>query len=98
MMAKGYWVVRVDIIDPVAYKKYTAFVGPFLAANGGRFLVRGGQHIVPEGAARARTVVVEFPSYEAAQAAYDSAEYAAGKAIRQDAGILDFVIVEGYDG
>lgn len=96
-MAKGYWVVRVDVTDPQAYKSYAAFVGPFLAANGGRFLIRGGQYTVPEGTARARTVVVEFASYAAAQAAYSSAEYEAGKAIRLPAGIVDFVIVEGLE-
>ena len=41
-MAKGYWVVHLDVDDPVAYRTYQAFVNPFLAANGGRFLVRGG--------------------------------------------------------
>lgn len=96
-MAKGYWVVRVDVTDPEQFKRYSAFVGPFLDANGGRFLVRGGQYTVPEGAARARTVVVEFPSYEAAQAAYDSADYQAGIELRRNAGIVDFVVVQGYD-
>lgn len=97
-MAKGYWVVRVDVSDPDEFKKYQAFVGPFLAANGGRFLVRGGRFAVPEGTARVRTVVVEFDSYEAAQAAYDSDEYQRGIALRRPASEVDFVIVEGYDG
>ena len=96
-MAKGYWVVRVDVIDPEQYKTYQAFVGPFLATHGGRFLVRGGRHAVPEGSARQRTVVVEFPSYEAALKAYDSSEYQGGIALRRDAGMLDFVIVEGFE-
>ena len=96
-MAKGYWVVRVDVIDPEQYKTYQAFVGPFLETHGGRFLVRGGRHAVPEGSARQRTVVVEFPSYEAALKAYDSSEYQGGIALRRDAGMLDFVIVEGFE-
>lgn len=96
-MAKGYWVVRVDVIDPEQFKMYQAFVGPFLNAHEGRFLVRGGRNAVPEGMARQRTVVVEFPSYEAALTAYDSSEYQNGIALRRDAGVVDFVIVEGYD-
>lgn len=96
-MAKGYWVVRVDVTDPEQFKQYSAFVGPFLDAHGGRFLVRGGRHAVPEGMARQRTVVVEFPSYEVALSAYDSAEYQAGIELRREAANLDFVIVEGYD-
>jgi len=43
-------------------------------------------------------VVVEFPSYEAALSAYDSAQYQGGIELRRHAGALDFVIVEGYDG
>ncbi|MGB3335765.1 MAG: DUF1330 domain-containing protein [Devosia sp.] len=97
-MAKGYWVARVDVTDPEQFKKYSAFVGPFVAANSGRFLVRGGEHVVREGEARARTVIVEFASFAAAQAAYDSAEYQAGIELRRNAGIVDFVIVEGYEG
>ena len=96
-MAKGYWVVRIDVIDPEQCKKYQAFVGPFLDAHDGRFLVRGGRHAVPEGMARQRTVVVEFPSYEAALTAYDSSEYQGGIALRRDAGMVDFVIVEGFE-
>ena len=96
-MAKGYWVVRVDVIDPEQFKIYQAFVGPFLAEHDGRFLVRGGRHTVPEGTARQRTVVVEFPTYEAALKAYDSAEYQGGIEMRENAAVIDFVVVEGYE-
>lgn len=51
-MAKGYWVARVDVTDPEQFKTYQAFIGPFLAANNGRFLVSGGRHTIPEGTAR----------------------------------------------
>ena len=95
-MAKGYWVARVDVTDPDQFKVYSAFVGPYVAAHNGRFLVRGGQQALREGTARQRTVIVEFDSYAAAQAAYDTPEYAAGIELRRHAGIIDFVIVEGY--
>jgi uncharacterized protein (DUF1330 family) len=97
-VAKGYWVARVDVTDPEQFKQYSAFVGPFVAAHGGRYLVRGGTQLVTEGESRARTVVIEFASYQAARAAYDLDEYQAGIALRRDAGIVDFVIVEGYEG
>ena len=45
---------------------------------GARFLVRGGRYEVMEGRARSRTVVLEFPSYEAALACYRSPEYRSG--------------------
>ena len=40
-MAKGYWIVRVDIADPEQYKKYIAANAKPLGKYGARFLVRG---------------------------------------------------------
>lgn len=63
-----------------------------------RYLVRGGAREVPEGKVRARTVVLEFPSYDAALACYRSPEYQAAKKLRDGKGEIDLIIVEGYDG
>src|SRR5262245_1344517 len=61
---RGYWIGHVDVTDPEGYKAYVAAnAGPF-AKYGGRFLVRGGTKEVLEGKVRARTVVMEFPSYQ----------------------------------
>ncbi|HQZ13415.1 MAG TPA: DUF1330 domain-containing protein [Devosia sp.] len=97
-MAKGYWVVNLRVDDPDAYVGYQKVVGPFLAANGGRFVVRGGRQIVPEGTALPRTVVVEFDSFADAERAYYSDAYQAAMQTRLSASSADFVIVEGYEG
>jgi uncharacterized protein (DUF1330 family) len=97
-MPKGYWVVHLDVTDAAAYQRYREFVQPFLAANGGRFVIRGGAQEVTEGAVKARTVIVEWPSYEAARTAYHSAEYGEGKKLRTAISAADFAIVEGYEG
>ena len=94
-MAKGYWVVGVDVEDPEHYGIYQQFVRPFLAASGGRFVVRGGQQDVVEGNARKRTVVVEFPSYAEAVKVYHSEAYQTGMQYRLASSVADFVIVEG---
>ena len=65
---------------------------------GARFLIRGGDQTVKEGDARPRTVVIEFPSLEAAQDCYDSPTYQKAKVIRVNYAIGDLVIVEGWDG
>ncbi|WDR03381.1 DUF1330 domain-containing protein [Devosia algicola] len=96
-MAKGYWIVSIDVSDADAYGDYQAFVRPFLADNSGRFVVRGGQNEIVEGTGRARQVVVEFPSFEQARAAYWSEAYQSGMQKRLAASVADFVIVEGYD-
>jgi len=96
-MAKGYWVVNLDVTDQALYDDYRAFVAPFLAGRSARFIVRGGEAEVVEGTVLPRVVVVEFPSYADAVAAYHSAEYAQGKQNRLDASTANFVIVEGAE-
>lgn len=97
-MPKAYWVAHVDIQDPEIYAKYRdANAAPF-AKYGARFLVRGAPKAQMEGQSRSRTVVIEFPSLEAATECYNSPEYQAAKAIRDPISTADTVIVEGYEG
>jgi uncharacterized protein (DUF1330 family) len=93
---RGYWVAHVDITDLEGYKLYQAANAKPFGMFGGRFLVRGGRQLVKEGQVRSRTVVMEFPSYEAALACYRSPEYQAAKAIRQGKGDIDLIIQDGY--
>lgn len=97
-MPKGYWVVDLEVTDPEGYKSYQAFVRPFLAANGGRFIVRGGQLEVVEGTSRPRVVVIEFESFEHARRVYHSAEYQEGRKLRLGRSSGNVTIVEGFDG
>lgn len=95
-MAKGYWLGHTEIRDVEQYRKYQAANAAAFDKFGGRFLVRGGVQNVKEGAAMPRSVVIEFPSYEAALACYDSPEYQAAKKHREGVSDIDLVIVEGY--
>jgi uncharacterized protein (DUF1330 family) len=95
---KGYWIGHVDITDPEGYKAYMAANAVPFGKFGGRFLVRGGTREVPEGKVRGRTVVLEFPSFDAALACYRSDDYQAAKRLRDRKGELDLIVVEGYDG
>jgi uncharacterized protein (DUF1330 family) len=97
-MAKGYWIVQIDVHDMEAYKPYQAAAGVALGKFGGKYVVRGGTHEVVEGTARSRTVVIEFPSYQNALDCYRSAEYQKAKPGRTDLAASDFVVIEGYDG
>jgi uncharacterized protein (DUF1330 family) len=97
-MPRGYWIAHVDVADAEAYKAYVAANAAPFAKYGARFLVRAGRCEVPEGASRARQVVIEFKDYETALACYRSPEYQAAKALRETASLCDLVIAEGYDG
>ncbi|MYM56461.1 DUF1330 domain-containing protein [Thalassovita mangrovi] len=97
-MTKAYWVAHVDVDDPDVYENYKrANAAPF-AEYGAKFIVRGGDQEIREGQVRGRTVVIEFPSYEAAVACYESEGYQKAKALRDPVSQGDLVIVAGYDG
>jgi uncharacterized protein (DUF1330 family) len=97
-MSKGYWVATVDVHDAERYKAYIAANAEPFHKYGARFLARGGRYECPEGSCRARNVVIEFPSFEAALDCYRSPEYARAIALRIPVSTIDLVIVEGYDG
>lgn len=97
-MSKGYWVGHVDVHDPEEYKKYLAANALPFRKYGARFLVRGGKFENPEGSARARNVVIEFPTYEAAVSCWHSPEYQDALKLRKSVSTIDLVIVEGCDG
>ncbi len=97
-MPKGYWIAHITVTDMDAYQAYRAVVPGILAAHSGKFIVRAGSQSIVEGTARPRTVVIEFPSFQAAQDCYNSPEYQAAKALRTTASDGDICIVEGWEG
>lgn len=94
-MTKGYWIARIDVRDPEAYKDYITTATPAYQQYGARFIVRGGAYEAIEGAARSRNVVIEFPSLEAAKACYNSPQYQKAKAIREQFSDGELIIIEG---
>lgn len=97
-MAKGYWIVRVDITDQEKYKAYIAANAQPLGKFGARFLVRGGRFENPEGTSRTRNAVIEFPTYQAAMDCWKSSEYQQALKLRQPVSTADLIIIEGYEG
>ena len=94
-MPKGYVIAHAVVTDPDAWGQYAAKTQVALDKFGGVPIVRGGRHEIIEGDGVARNVVLEFPSYEAALGYAKSVEYAEAKALRQGAGTIDIVVVEG---
>jgi uncharacterized protein (DUF1330 family) len=97
-MAKGYWIGRVDVQNAEGYQPYAANNAAIFKKFGARFVVRAGKYENPEGSARSRNVVIEFPDYATALACYNSPEYQANIKVRQPHSTADIVIIEGYDG
>jgi uncharacterized protein (DUF1330 family) len=97
-MAKGYWIVRVDVADQEKYKAYIAANASPLRKFGARFLVRAGKYETVEGGSRSRNAVIEFPSYQAALDCWKSSEYQAAIKLRAPVSTIDLIVIEGYDG
>jgi len=88
------WIAHVTVTDTDAYGRYAALAGPAIAKHGGVFIARGGRYVQLEGTERARHVVAQFPSLEAAKACYNSADYQAALDHARGASERDLVIVE----
>ena len=97
-MAKGYWVVSVDVSDADGYKLYVAENRNAFRKYCARFITRGGKSEVVEGKGRSRIVVIEFKDYATALECYRSPEYAKAIALRKGSAVADIIIVDGYDG
>jgi len=75
-MPKAYWVATYRTVSNAdALAAYGKNAGTALQAAGGRILTRGMPALTLDGGYRGRTVIVEFDSVEAAQAAYNSPAY-----------------------
>ena len=98
-MPKAYMIVQYQsVAKPDKIADYAKLAGPAVAAQGGRFLVRGVPAKTYEAGKNERTVVVEFPSLEKARAAYEGPEYATAlEALGKDAAVRDMRIVEGVE-
>jgi uncharacterized protein (DUF1330 family) len=96
-MLKGYWIAHIEVSGLEEYKKYVEANSAAYAKFGGRCLARGGRYEILEGNGRSRNVIWEFPSFEAAVACYNSAEYQAAREYRKSAAVGDFVVVEGLE-
>ncbi|RMA41001.1 DUF1330 domain-containing protein [Rhodophyticola porphyridii] len=94
-MPKGYIIGHITVTDPEAYPEYVQRDTPILDNLGGRFIIRGGQSEVVEGETHERHVVIEFPSYEDALAAYNDPDYQEVANIRRNAADSIIIVVEG---
>jgi uncharacterized protein (DUF1330 family) len=92
----AYFIVDVEVTDPVGFEEYRKLVPATIAQYGGRFLVRGGAVEQLEGDWQpGRVVVLEFPSLEQAKRWYNSEEYRDPKALRFKTAKAKMILVEG---
>ncbi len=94
----AYVIVQERIDDPAMFDEYRSHVLPTFEPFDGRFLVRGGEYSVLEGEwALDRTVVVEFPSRQQAEAWYHSEAYQKILPLRTNASQCNLIIIDGAE-
>ncbi len=94
-MPKGYVVARARVTNATQWAAYAAKASEAIRQYGGTPLVRGGQMTVAEGEGCARNVVIEFNDFASAKAYAASPEYAEARKLREGAGTIDIIVVEG---
>ena len=68
-------VVYHNVTSPEKLAAYAELAGPAMKSAGATFLARGIPYLVREEGVATRTVLIEWPSREAADAGYNSPEY-----------------------
>jgi uncharacterized protein (DUF1330 family) len=97
-MAKAYWICFYrSISNPESLAAYAKLAGPAIQAGGGKFLARGGVAKTYEAGLNQRTVMIEFPSVDAALKAHDSPGYQEALTALANGAERDMRIVEGLE-
>jgi uncharacterized protein (DUF1330 family) len=93
---KAYVIVQETIKDQAVFDAYRKDVMATLAEFGGQFIVRGGNLTIVEGDwPHQRTVIIEFPSRDAAEGWYKSPAYQRVLPLRLKSSVGNLVIVDG---
>ena len=95
-MTKGYWLAtykKIESSDNLG--NYAKKATETIKSYGGTPLVRGGKYKCLEGDNFPRTVIWEFPTYEAAEKCYNSTEYQKAWGLAKNSTKRNLEIIEG---
>jgi uncharacterized protein (DUF1330 family) len=92
----AYVIADVTVTDADKMAKYREWSTKAMQEHGAEVLVRGGEFEVLEGPwTPSRLVLLRFPSRDAAKAFYTSQSYSHARTLREGAGVMRMVVVEG---
>ena len=94
----AYILADVTVTDAEKMAAYRVWSSKAMAEHGAEILVRGGDVEVLEGPwTPGRLVLLKFPSREQAKAFYNSQTYTHARSLREGAGIMRLVVVDGVN-
>jgi uncharacterized protein (DUF1330 family) len=92
----AFIIADVTVTDADQMAKYREWSTKAMQEHGAEVLVRGGTIEVLEGDwPPSRLVVLKFPDRAAARRFYESETYQHAKSLRQQAGVMRMVVVDG---
>ena len=95
-MPAAYIIADVTVTDAEKMARYREWSTKAMQEHGAEVLVRGGEFEVLEGPwTPSRIVVLKFPSREAAKTFYASETYTHARSLREGAGVMRMVVVDG---
>ena len=97
-MPAAYVMADITVTDAEKMANYRVWSTRAMQEHGAEVLVRGGAVEVLEGPwTPGRLVVLKFPSREQAKAFYDSQTYTHARTLREGAGIVRMIVVDGVE-
>ena len=94
----AYIIADVTVTDAEKMAQYREWSTKAMQEHGAEVLVRGGAFEVLEGPwTPSRLVLLKFPSREQAKAFYDSQTYTHARSLREGAGIMRMIVVDGVN-
>ena len=95
-MSKAYWIATyIEIFDADKLASYAALALPAITAAGGRFMARGMPDAIREAGKTTRTVIIEFESVAAAEAAIGLAILVCFFRVRGTIAVEDVNVMKG---
>ena len=73
--ASGFWLLTTTVKKPAVFKEYVQEFKPWLKSVGGSLVMKDSDPQIVEGRGGKLSVVISFPSKQAAIDAYNSPEY-----------------------
>ena len=73
--ASGFWLLTTTVKKPAAFKEYVQEFKPWLKSVGGSLVMKDSDPQIVEGRGGELSVIISFPSKQAAIDAYNSPEY-----------------------
>ncbi len=95
----AYIIADVTVTDAEKMAKYREWSTKAMQEHGAEVLVRGGEFEVLEGPwTPSRLVVLKFKDRATAKAFYASETYSHARTVREGAGVMRMIVVDGVPG